>query len=162
MTTKEIRVMLQEIYVLGDAIRDRIGKMLDRESSDIRGTLEVDMLRYLIHLSEADGTISEEEWKVIEEFTDVNLAEVVKGVEDFDGYLYYDYYGMMDEEETPVSVQIFKLAEDVLFGDQSGSLVKKLVEAYKHLGYGFLERVDDKRCFILERHERFIDRLKAM
>lgn len=162
MTTKEIRVMLQDVYILGDAIRDRIGEMLDRESSDIRGTLEVDMLRYLIHLSEADGTISEDEWKVIEEFTDVNLAEVVKGVEDFDGYLYYDYYGMMEEEETPVSLQIFKLAEDVLFGDRTGSIVKKLIDTYENLGYEFRERVEDKRCFILERHEQFMDRLKVM
>ncbi len=40
MTTKEIRVMLQDIYQLGDDIKERIGSMIDRETNEIRGALE--------------------------------------------------------------------------------------------------------------------------
>ena len=164
MTTKEIRVMLQDIYLLGDAIENKLNGMFDRENSEIRGTLENDMLRYLIHLSAVDGKVTYEEWKVIEEFTDVNLAEAVDYTAFNEECAIYcqDYYGMMDENEVPVSVQIFKLAEDVVFGDQTGSMVQKLIDTYEKLGNEFRERVEDKRFFILERHQCFIDRLKAV
>ena len=163
MTTKEIRVMLQDIYLLGEAIETKLSNLLDRESGNIRGTLENDMLRYLIHLAAVDGKMTYEKWKVIEEFTDVNLAEAVDDAvfEDAHDYYYHDYYGSMEDSEIPVSLQIFKLAEDVVFGDQTGSMVERLIDTYEKLGFEFRERVADQRCFILERHEKFIKMLKT-
>ena len=149
MSVYEVKSTLKKLYGLCDTIDEQPYGLAQRHDTDfaLRNALMIEMLKFCMYLSAADGSVSYREADYLDELFDISMSprELTEFINE------NDVYSTEFEETVPLAIKFFVKADNAIIsnGRGDGELVSDLlISFYEAVGEDFC------RCDGVDGNER--------